>query len=135
MLAQVLRQIPHRPVRLPRPAQLGRRLAGDHHDPGLSLSAVLPERRVMRAIPSSAALSMFRAPAAAPNTIRARYAACWLLVRARTRRCHSFRSSTVSTIGVARRLIPRLLARPDHRSLKKCATTTLLRSNLSGTVH
>src|SRR4051812_49794130 len=47
MLAQVPRQIPHRPVRLARPAQLGRRLTGDHQDPRLPLGAVLAWRRVM----------------------------------------------------------------------------------------
>src|SRR5678816_3559849 len=59
-------------------------------------------------------MSMLRTPSAARNTIRARCAACWLLVRARIRRCNSSRSSTVTTISVARRLISSLLAQPDQ---------------------
>src|SRR5829696_5577690 len=50
MVAQVPRQVAHRPVRLARPAHLGRRLTRHHQDPRLALGAVLAGRRAMRTV-------------------------------------------------------------------------------------
>ena len=56
---------------------------------------------VPRASPSAAAMAVLDAPAAARSTIAARRAACWELVRARTIRSNSLRSSGLKTIGQA----------------------------------
>ena len=50
VLTQILRQIPHRPVRLAQPAHFRRRLAGQHQNPGLPICAVLAWRWAMRAV-------------------------------------------------------------------------------------
>src|SRR6476619_3951573 len=50
MLTHIPRQIPYRPVGLPRPAQIGRRLARQHDEPRLPFGAVLAWRWLVGAV-------------------------------------------------------------------------------------